>query len=69
MRYHGNGTPRSGEAAPGSPPRLFDDVRARLRLKHDSLRTEQAYLYWIRRFILANGKRHPRTLNGVGVEA
>jgi integron integrase len=33
------------------------------------LRTEQAYLYWIRRFILANGKRHPRTLNGAAVEA
>jgi integron integrase len=48
--------------------RLIEQVRARLRLKHYSLRTEKAYIYWIRRFILANGKRHPRELNGVVVE-
>lgn len=45
-------------------PRLLDEVRARLRVKHYSLRTEQAYVGWIRRFILANGKRHPRDLGG-----
>jgi integron integrase len=49
--------------------RLLEQVRSRLRLKHYSLRTEKAYLYWIRRYILANGKRHPRELNGVVVEA
>lgn len=38
-------------------PRLFDEVGRRLRLKHYSLRTEQAYLYWIRRYIHANGRR------------
>jgi len=43
-------------------PRLLDQVRARLRLKHYSLRTEQAYVGWIRRFILANEKRHPRDM-------
>ncbi len=69
MVYHGKETPRNGSAGAGSPPRLFDEVRARLRLKHYSLRTEQAYLYWIRRFILANGRRHPRDLNGAVVEA
>ena len=47
----------------------MDEVRARLRLKHYSLRTERAYLGWIRRFILATGKRHPRTLGGEEVEA
>ncbi|WP_310064557.1 integron integrase [Lysobacter niastensis] len=52
-----------------SPPRLMDEVRARLRLKHYSVRTERAYLGWIRRFILATGKRHPRTLGGEEVEA
>jgi integron integrase len=46
----------------------LDEVRSRLRLKHYSLRTEQAYLYWIRRYIHANGKRHPRELDGVVVE-
>ena len=48
--------------------RLFDAVRERLRVKHYSLRTEQAYLHWIRRFILANGKRHPREMGGKEVE-
>ncbi|HET6587385.1 MAG TPA: integron integrase [Oleiagrimonas sp.] len=50
-------------------PRLLDQVRARLRVKHYSLRTEQAYVGWIRRFILANGKRHPREMGGPEVEA
>jgi integron integrase len=49
-------------------PRLFDEVRRRLRLKHYSLATERAYLQWMRRFILANGKRHPREMGGVDVE-
>lgn len=47
---------------------LLEEVRRRLRLKHYSLRTEQAYLSWIRRFILANGKRHPRGMGAVQVE-
>src|SRR3546814_2455723 len=42
------------------PPKMLDQVRQRLRVKHYSLRTEQAYVGWIRRFILANSKRHPR---------
>jgi integron integrase len=52
----------------GRPPRLIDEVRGRLRTKHYSLRTEQAYVGWIRRFILANGKRHPRDMGGPEVE-
>jgi len=51
------------------PGQLMADVRRRLRLKHYSLRTEQAYTSWIRRFILANGRRHPRELGGAEVEA
>jgi integron integrase len=49
-------------------PRLMDEVRRRIRLKHYSLRTEQAYVAWIRRFIFANGKRHPRELGSAEVE-
>lgn len=49
-------------------PRLLEEVRSRLRLKHYSLRTEQAYVYWIRRYIRASGRRHPRELDGVAVE-
>ena len=51
-----------------SPQRLMDQVRGRLRLKHYSLRTEQAYTAWIRRFIVATGRRHPRELGGPEVE-
>src|SRR5438067_4361436 len=44
--------------APGKP-KLLDRVRWHLRLKHYSIRTEDSYLDWIRRFILFHGKRHP----------
>ena len=44
------------------PPRLLDQVRAAVRAKHYSYRTEQAYCGWIRRFILFHGKRHPREM-------
>lgn len=43
-------------------PRLLDEVRRVLRVKHYSLRTEHIYVGWIRRFILGNGKRHPRDM-------
>ena len=39
--------------------KLLDQVRYAVRMKHFSLRTEQAYVHWIRRFILFHGKRHP----------
>ena len=51
------------------PPRLLDQVRAKIRVKHYSLRTEQAYVDWIKRFILFNGKRHPAELGAGEVEA
>jgi len=51
------------------PPRLLDQLRDRIRLKHYSLRTEQTYAYWVRRFILFHGKRHPRELGAHEVEA
>jgi integron integrase len=50
-------------------PRLLDQVRDKIRFKHYSLRTEQAYVDWIKRFILFNGKRHPRELGAGEVEA
>ncbi|MDA3912641.1 integron integrase [Oleiagrimonas sp.] len=49
-------------------PRLLDQVRQCMRVRHYSLRTEQAYVAWIRRFILANHKRHPREMGGAEVE-
>ena len=53
----------------GKTPRLMDQVRSRLRLKHYSLRTEQAYVGWIRRFIMANDRRHPRDMGVAEVES
>ena len=42
-----------------SQPKLIDQVRNAIRLKHYSLRTEEAYWHWIKRFILFHNKRHP----------
>ncbi|MGN6112355.1 MAG: integron integrase [Luteimonas sp.] len=57
------------EDAEARKPRLLEQVRRRLRAKHYSLRTEQAYVFWIRRFIIASGKRHPRLMGAPEVEA
>jgi len=51
------------------PPKLLDQVRDRLRVKHYSIRTETQYLQWIKRFILFHDKRHPREMGAVEVEA
>lgn len=55
--------------AASTSPRLLDVVRERLRVKHYSLRTEQSYLGWIRRFIRFHGRRHPRDMGVREVEA
>ena len=49
-------------------PKLMDQVRLRLRTLHYSLRTEESYLHWIKRFILFNGKRHPREMGAPELE-
>lgn len=51
-----------------SAPRLLDQVRNCLRVKHYSTRTEDAYLQWIRRYIFFHGKKHPREMGGAQVE-
>jgi integron integrase len=59
-----------GAEDPPAPPssRLLDSVRDRIRYRHYSIRTEQAYVDWIRRFIRFHGKRHPATMGGAEVE-
>ncbi len=42
--------------------KLLDQVRAVIRKKHYSIRTEQAYVEWIKRFILFNNKKHPKDM-------
>lgn len=44
------------------PPRLLDQVRHKIRYLHYSRKTEQAYVQWIRRYIIFHGKRHPKDL-------
>ncbi len=46
-----------------SQPRLLEQVSARIRFKHYSIRTEQAYSDWIKRFIRHFGKRHHRDMD------
>jgi len=50
------------------PPRLLQHVRDRIRTLHYSYRTEQAYVYWIRHYILFHDKRHPREMAKPEVE-
>ena len=50
------------------PIKLLDQVSARIRVKHYSRRTEQAYIDWIKRYILHHGKRHPKEMGAVEVE-
>jgi integron integrase len=51
------------------PPRLLDQVREAIRVRHYSYRTEQSYLGWIRRFVLFHNKRHPAEMGAPEVEA
>ncbi len=50
-------------------PKLLDLVRHKIRLKHYSVRTEQAYVDWIKRFILFHDKRHPASMAAPEIRA
>jgi len=52
---------------PPSSPRLLDRLRGEIRARHYSLRTERAYVDWVRRFILFHGKRHPQEMGAAEV--
>ena len=49
--------------------KLLENVRRHMRTKHLSMRTEQAYLHWIKRFILYNKKRHPAEMGSAEINA
>ena len=53
----------------GKPKKLLEQVRDVMRFKHYSIRTERCYGDWIERFIRYHGKRHPREMSEVEVEA
>src|SRR5262249_15995002 len=48
--------------------KLLDRVRDRVRVLHYSVRTEDAYVQWIKRYILFHGKRHPREMGASEIE-
>jgi len=68
-----NKTDKVADVPPLVSKRLLDQVRERIRYLHYSLKTEKAYLYWVRFFVLwsaqQGGMRHPRDMGGADVEA
>ena len=43
-------------------PKLLDRMRGVLRTRHYSIRSEDAYVQWVKRFILFHGKKHPSAM-------
>jgi integron integrase len=79
-RRHGGGWSRIGQVRPRTPslpipppgmppPRLLDRVRQAVRVRQYSPRTEKAYLFWIRRYVVFHGKRHPSEMGSPQVSA
>ena len=60
---------KNSTTEPSSPPKLLEQVRAHLRVKHYSIRTERSYVDWIKRFIWFHGKRHPKDMGAPELEA
>ena len=52
-----------------SPPRLLDALRQQIRYMHYSIRTEEAYVYWVRAFVRFHQLRHPMDLSSTDVQA
>ena len=68
--YSHQGSARVHPASPPAVPlRLLDLLRQQIRYMHYSLRTEEAYVHWVRAFIRYHGLRHPAELSGSDVEA
>jgi integron integrase len=51
------------------PKKLLEQARDILRIKHYSYRTEESYLFWMRRYILFHNKRHPKEMGSAEIEA
>jgi hypothetical protein len=60
---------RSCDHSCPATPRLLDQVREVIRIKHYSIRTEQAYVQWIRRHIIYHGRRQPKELGAPELSA
>ena len=51
-----------------NPPKLLDQVAAKMRVKHYSIRTEKSYIDWIKRYIWHFNKHHPKDMGAEQVE-
>jgi integron integrase len=60
---------QTGDTPAVQPPKLLEQLRDRIRVKHYSIRTETQYVQWVRRFILFHDKKHPRDMGAPEVEA
>lgn len=56
-----------GAAAGQPPPQLLNQLRDRLRYPHCSIRTEEAYVHWVRAFVRIHSLRHPASMAAVEV--
>jgi integron integrase len=56
------------QSSAAAKPRLLDQVRETIRRKHYSIRTEEAYVDWIKRYIFFHQKRHPAEMNEREIE-
>ena len=56
-------------AGSGQNPKLLDRLRALIRTKHYSIKTERIYVFWVRHFVRFHGKRHPLDMGKQEVEA
>ncbi|WP_203525637.1 site-specific integrase [Crenobacter sedimenti] len=59
--------PESTQPDGTAAPRLLDVLRETLRVRHDSLRTGQQYVNWVRRFLRFHHPRQPREMGAAGV--
>jgi site-specific recombinase XerD len=65
-QYHSND---SGLPSTEGKPRLLDQVRGIIRCKHYSIRTEQSYVDWIKRYIYFHNEKHPKDLGEEHISA
>ncbi len=67
--HQGKGVASQRSEETPRPLKLLDQIRTKIRRLGLSIRTEEAYVGWVRRFIVANQKRHPETMGEKEVEA
>jgi hypothetical protein len=48
--------------------KLLDIMRDKIRVKHYSIKTENVYIYWVKKYILFHNKRHPNTMGKKEIE-